>query len=213
MHRHPEISAFILGGGASTRMGTEKGLLQFRGEPLVVRTTKLLEPLVSEVVVVGRPETYVGLGLRVIPDRFINSNSDPVPMRTPLVGMASALCVTNSSWNLILACDLPYLTREWLDWLLNRAVESGAQAMVPRTSRGSEPLAAVYRQECASAILAQLERGIRRVTEGISSLLVEYADEIEWSALDPERHVLRNMNTPEEYEAAKAWFERANRGA
>src|SRR3974377_332762 len=136
MQRHHEISAFILGGGASTRMGAEKGLLPFVNEPPILRTAKLLEPLVREVMVVGKLEIYAGLGLRVISDLVITIPGEPARMRTPLVGIATALSNTISPWNLILACDLPYLTQEWVDWLLVRALASNAHALMPRTSEG-----------------------------------------------------------------------------
>ena len=94
-------------------------------------------------------------------------------MRTPLVGIATALNSTKSPWNLILACDLPYLTAEWLDWLLARADNSSAQIVMPRTSGGLEPLAALYRKECGAPIVAALERGIRKVTDAMAEFRME----------------------------------------
>ncbi|HWX38202.1 MAG TPA: molybdenum cofactor guanylyltransferase [Candidatus Sulfotelmatobacter sp.] len=213
MKRHLEISAFILGGGASSRMGSDKGLLEFGNEPLVLRTARLLEPLVHEVTIVGNPEQYSNLGSRVIPDRTVGAGTESNPVRTPLVGIATALTVTTSPWNLVLACDLPYLTRGWIDWLLDRAAISTAQIVMPRTPRGLEPLAALYRRECAAPILRALERGIRKVTDAISQLQTEYVDETEWSLFDPEHWVLKNMNSPEDYLEAKSRLENTNRGA
>jgi len=123
------------------------------------------------------------------------------------VGIATALRAAKSPWNLILACDLPYLTSEWLDWLLSRAVHSAAQIVMPRTSRGLEPLAAVYRRECAASIVAALERGIRKVTDAMAEFQTECLLESDWSELDPDGRVLRNMNAPADYEEARQWFE------
>jgi len=212
MKRHLEISAFILGGGASSRMGAEKGLLEFANESLVLRTARLLEPLVHEVIVVGKPELYAGLGLRVIPDRIFGAGTESNAVRTPLVGIATALSLTASPWNLILACDLPYLTPEWVEWLFDRAANTGAQIVMPRTPRGLEPLAALYRQECAAPIVAALEGGIRKVTDGVVRLRVEYVEEADWAALDPDHRVLNNMNSPEDYLEAKCWWESKGRG-
>jgi molybdopterin-guanine dinucleotide biosynthesis protein A len=207
MKRYPEISAFILAGGASSRMGEEKGLLRFGGEPLILRTARLLDPLVHRVIVVGKPELYTGLGLHVIPDPATGGGNESAPVRTPLVGIATALSATVSPWNLILACDLPYLTPEWVSWLLSRAAGSGAQIVMPRTSRGLEPLAAIYRRECAAPVLGALERGIRKVTDGLPGCRIEYLEEDEWTALDHGRRVLKNMNSPEDYLEAKRWWE------
>lgn len=213
MKRHLEISAFVLGGGASSRMGAEKGLLEFANESLVLRTAKLLEPFVREVTVVGKPELYSHLGLGVVPDRTFGAGTDSSPVRTPLVGIATALSVTASPWNLILACDLPYLTQEWVEWLLDRVANSSAQIVMPRTSRGLEPLAALYRRECAAPIVAAIEGGIRKVTDAIVPLRVEYAEEAEWTALDPDHRVLNNMNSPEDYLEAKRWWQSKGRRA
>lgn len=213
MKRHLEVSAFILGGGASSRMGAEKGLLEIGNAPLILRTAQLLEPLVQEVTIVGHPERYSHLGLRAISDRAVQTGAENSAVRTPLVGIATALSVTGSPWNLILACDLPYLTREWVEWLLARPAKSGAQIVMPRTSAGLEPLAALYRRECAAPILGALERGIRKVTDALSHLQIEYVAEVEWSALDPEHRVLENMNSPEDYLDAKSRLETGENGA
>jgi molybdopterin-guanine dinucleotide biosynthesis protein A len=205
--RHPQVAGFILAGGVSSRMGREKGLLEFGGEPLIVRTARLIEPLVTEVAVVGRPERYAALGLRAIADQSIGAGEDIEAVRTPLVGIATALNATKLPWNLILACDLPYLTAAWLDWLLAHAVDSSAQIVMPRTSEGLEPLAAVYRKECAAPIVTALERGVRKVTDAMAEFQMQCVLESDWGALDPEGRVLKNMNTLSDYEEARKWLE------
>lgn len=206
MQRHLDASAFVLGGGASARMAAEKGLLSFGGEPLVRRTVRLIEPLVREVAVVGRPALYSHLGLHTIPDKPVRDASGS-EVRASLVGIVTALTSSASTWNLVLACDLPYLTREWIGWLLARALASRSQIVMPRTSRGLEPLAAIYRQECAAPILIALESGIRKVTDALAGFQMEFVEETEWRELDPGRKVLINMNTPEDYHEAQQWWE------
>ncbi len=207
MKRYSQVAAFILAGGVSLRMGQEKGLLEFGGEPLIVRTARQIEPLVTEVTVVGPPERYAALGLRTIADQNLGGQEGIEAVRTPLVGIATALNVTKMPWNLILACDLPYLNAEWLDWLLARAVDSSAQIVMPRTSGGLEPLAAVYSKECAAPIVTALERGVRKVTDATAEFRRECLSEGDWHELDPEGRVLRNMNAPSDYEEARKWFE------
>jgi molybdopterin-guanine dinucleotide biosynthesis protein A len=205
--RYPQIAAFILAGGVSSRMGREKGLLEFGGEPLIVRTARLIDPLVSEVTIVGPTERYAALGFRVVADQNLDAGEGKEAARGPSVGIATALNATKAPWNLILACDLPYLTAEWLGWLLARAVDSGAQIVMPRTLGGLEPLAAVYRRECARPIVAAIERGVRKVTDAMAEFRMECLSESEWNKHDPEGRVLRNMNAPSDYEEAKKWLE------
>src|ERR1700686_3832022 len=137
-------------------MARDKGLLDFGGVPLILHTARLLEPLVAKVTVVGSPGKYAKLGLREIADDVQAQCGPATPNRGPLAGIATALAITRSSWNLIVACDLPYLSAKWLEWLLSRALRSRGEAIVPRTERGIEPLAAVYRRECGGPIAAAL---------------------------------------------------------
>jgi molybdopterin-guanine dinucleotide biosynthesis protein A len=205
--RNHQIAAFILAGGFSSRMGREKGLLEIGGIPLLVRTARLVEPLVSQVTVIGPPDRYAGLGLQAIPDQQIAGRDGEAGLQTPLAGIATALNATSSPWNLILACDLPYLTSDWLNWLLGRAILSDAQIIVPRSSAGLEPLAAVYRRACAAGISAALGRGIRKVTDSLNEFRMEVLMESEWKGHDPNGRVLRNMNSPADYAEAKKWNE------
>jgi molybdopterin-guanine dinucleotide biosynthesis protein A len=202
-----EVSAFILAGGASSRMGKDKGLLEISGVPLIVRTAEQAAPLVSKVTIVGEPRKYGNLGFPVIPDQSFRGSSVSVGSLGPLAGIATALAAATSPWNLILACDLPYLTTEWLRWLISRQRSSETQAVVQRTRRGLEPLAALYHRDCFSPIAAALSRGTRKVTDALAELRVETITEQEWSHLDPEGRMLQNMNTPEDYGEAVKWFQ------
>jgi molybdopterin-guanine dinucleotide biosynthesis protein A len=114
------------------------------------------------------------------------------------------LRASSAPWNLIVACDLPYLTKPWLEFLVTRALASQADAVVPTNTRGAEPLCAVYHQRCEPAIRAALERGVRKVTDGLKDVLIELIDPFEWKAFDSEGLLFKNMNTPEDYEEARA---------
>jgi molybdopterin-guanine dinucleotide biosynthesis protein A len=189
-------------------MGRHKGLLDFGGVPLLLHTARLLEPLVADVIIVGSPHRYAALGFHAIADEYdaqADSRSSK-PGRGPLAGIAAALAVTRSQWNLIVACDLPYLSAEWLDWLLSRAVRSHSEAVVPRTEGGIEPLAAVYRRECNTPIAAALARGVRKVSDAVAECRLDFVYPHEWSRIDSSGLMLRNMNSPEDYEEARNWW-------
>jgi molybdopterin-guanine dinucleotide biosynthesis protein A len=187
-------------------MGRDKGLLDFAGVPLILRTARLLEPLVGEVTVVGSPTRYRKLGLRAIADQTQTQRGPHRPGFGPLAGIATALAATQSRWNLIVACDLPYLSAEWLDWLLSRALRSRDEAVVPRTVRGIEPLAAVYRRECAAPFSAALAQGVRKVSDAIAELSVELVYPREWRRIEPSELILKNMNAPRDYKEALKWW-------
>jgi molybdopterin-guanine dinucleotide biosynthesis protein A len=187
-------------------MGRDKGLLDFGGVPLILHTARLLDPLVAEVTVVGHPSRYAKFGLRAIADDAQAQGGQDIPGCGPLAGIATALAATHSSWNLIVACDLPYLSAKWLDWLLSLALRSRGEAVIPRTERGIEPLAAVYRRECGGPIAATLARGVRKVSDAIEELRVDFVYPREWRGIDSSGLVLRNMNATGDYEEALKWW-------
>jgi molybdopterin-guanine dinucleotide biosynthesis protein A len=135
-------------------------------------------------------------GLRVIGDDF--------PGAGPLGGIATALRVSSAEWSLIVACDLPYLTREWLEFLIRRALRSDADAVVPMNERGAEPLCAMYRKRAEGAIRAALDRGTRKVTDGLADVRIEFIEPGEWKGFDSDGLLFKNMNSPADYEEAKA---------
>jgi len=204
LHRG-QVSAFILAGGKSSRMGRHKALLEFAGVPLIVQTAHLLEPMVHGVTVVGSPERYAGLGLYAISDQNICGREQP--RQGALVGIASALNASQTLWNLILACDLPYLSSSWVSWLLSRAAKSSADIVMPHSTHGVEPLAAVYRRECAGSINSSVARGVRKVSDALRDFRVQLVYPHEWWKVDPEGRVLINMNTPADYAEARKWSE------
>jgi molybdopterin-guanine dinucleotide biosynthesis protein A len=193
------VAAFVLAGGVSERMGRDKALLKLGGVPMVVRAARLAQPYVASVAIVAPQERYTRLGLRIVPDRW--------PGAGPLGGIATALGSRSAEWNLILGCDLPFLTLEWIGWLISRGLESPAHAVVPESGRGLEPLAAMYHQSCETALTAAVERGVRRVTEGLSEIPFERISMSEWREFDPTGALFENMNTPEDYAEARRRIE------
>ena len=201
MRRHDQVEGFILAGGESGRMGRDKSLLELGGTPLLLRTARLVEPIVARLAVVGPAGRYASFTLRVIPDDKLGVG--------PLGAIATALRHSTSEWNLVVACDLPYLTVDWLDFLIRRALASGADALLPQTEGGPEPLCAMYRTSGGPAIAAALERGVRKITEGLSGLIVEPVLQADWKAFDSAGRLFKNMNSPADYEEARASFDGA----
>jgi len=200
MSAEAQVAGFVLAGGESTRMGRSKAALELEGVPMLVRMARLVESVSGRTPrVIGEPKGAEAYGLGVIADEW--------PGAGPLGGIATALRASNTPWNLIVACDLPYLTRPFLEFLTTRALASQADAVVPTTTRGAEPLCAMYHQRCEVAIRAALERGVRKVQDGLRELLVELIDPFEWKAFDPDGLLFKNMNTPEDYEEAVRRFE------
>lgn len=191
-----QFAAYILAGGESSRMGRNKALLEIGGEALIERTARLVGEVVEKPIVVAPKAMFAGFGLECAEDDW--------PGAGPLGGIATALRATKTEWNLVVACDLPYLTKEWLDYLAERAKASPADAVIPENTRGAEPLCAFYRKRGEVSIRGALERGVRKVTEGLAGLMIERIAPQEWKSFDSEGLLFKNMNTPADYEEAMA---------
>jgi molybdopterin-guanine dinucleotide biosynthesis protein A len=195
--RH-QVEGFILAGGESTRMGRDKALLEVGGLPMLLRMAYLLEPLVAQVTVVGPPQRYASLGLACVPDE--------VEHLGPLGGILTALRTSDAAWNLIVGCDLPYLTPKWLAFLIRRALESEAAVVMPASRFGYEPLCAMYHVRCADTIAESVSRGVYKVTDGLGSLTMEILPPDLWRTFDSDGRLLKNMNRPEDFAEAREFF-------
>jgi molybdenum cofactor guanylyltransferase len=201
MKKSVEIAGYVLAGGESARMGRDKALLEIGGEALVVRAARLVKSVAGNATVVGQPRVFQHLKLRAIADDW--------PSAGPLGGIATALRASEADWNLIVACDLPYLTREWLEFLVKRTLELGEKgdAMLPMNERGAEPLCAIYHKRCEAAVWLALDRGTRKVTDGLAGLRVAHIERAEWKVFDSEGLLFKNINSPGEYEEARRRLE------
>lgn len=190
------VEGFVLAGGESARMGRNKALLEVGGVPMIVRTARLVASVVKSATAVGSPDTYAALGLRTIRDDW--------PGAGPLGGIATALRASEAEWNLIVACDLPYLTKPWLSYLAQRGTSSPADAVLPMNLAGAEPLCAMYSKGGEAAVWLALDRGTRKVTDWLASQRVEYIEPGEWKDFDSDGLLFKNMNSTADYEEAQA---------
>lgn len=190
------IEAFILAGGASSRMGRDKALLELGGELMVTRLASVLGALAEQITLVASPQQFVELALRVVPD--------DEPGLGPLGGIVTALRISRAEWNLVSACDLPFLKREWLEYLITRAQKSDAQAVLAQSPQGHlEPLCAMYRTSARPEMVAALARGVRKVTEGLAGLRLETIAMADWRAFDSRGLLFKNINSQEDYDEAR----------
>ncbi len=209
MKHFADISAFILAGGASSRMGREKAFLPLGKTTVIERTASLLTGHVAPITVIGPYGAFCKLGFKTIPD---STGAEETGEREgPMAGIVTALSFCQTEWCLILACDLPYLKEKWLVALLTQTKTAEADAIVPRTARGLEPLAAIYRKSCYAKFFEDFQQGVRKVRGTLRCLSIEVADEGLDPAFAENEFVLQNMNTPSEYDAAVDHFQPADK--
>jgi len=194
------VRGYVLAGGGSTRFGQDKALAEIDGKPMLTRMCELLKGATSTVHVVAAPSKYASLGIEAVADRW--------PGEGPLGGIITALQRTEedgpqNEWNLIVSCDMPFLTREWIAFLVQRASQSEAQVVLPRSHHGLEPLCACYKTNAGGALQTVFEAGVRKVTQALQQVKTEVLDEADWKRFDSDGRLFWNMNTPVEYDEAK----------
>ncbi len=215
------IAGFVLAGGGSTRFGRDKALVQIGHELLLARLCSAVLSVAPEVSIIGTPERYGSFGIACVADRW--------PGEGPLGGIVTALLATREGgsrerpagmsalpgeretsrreWNLIVGCDMPFLTREWLAYLIRRALASEAEVVAPKSAHGLEPLCACWRTSAAEKLRHAFEGGVRRVSDGMKHLSMEVLDETHWKRFDSAERLFWNMNTPDDYDEAKRILE------
>lgn len=193
-----QVTGIALAGGASRRMGRNKALLPMEGMSLIERTVRALDKVSGRVILsTNDPESYQFLGLECVPDLYVGQG--------PMAGLHAALKSSRSTWNLVAACDMPYIHERFLQGLLDLAnKQDTAEAVIPVVEGRMHPLLAAYRRETAESLERRLIRGQLRMVEWVQELNAVFANEeelAEVTGLDP-RRILFNMNTPVDYEAA-----------
>jgi molybdopterin-guanine dinucleotide biosynthesis protein A len=166
-------------------MGRDKALLPFRGGALAGHVASVVAAAAGRVTLIGDPGKYGHLGYPVIPDRS--------PGAGPLGGIETALGITVADWNLVLACDMPAISVDFLRDLLDAAELSEADALIPAGPSGRmEPLCAAYHRRCTARFRRALDAGVRKVTEALVGLEVAL-----WTVSNTAW--FENLNTPEEW--------------
>lgn len=196
----PDALGYVLVGGVSSRFGRDKAFAELGGQPMYTRMLNLLaEAGVYRAHLIGDPEKYGSLGVTYIPDLW--------PGEGPLEGIITALAYNESAceteYNIIVGCDMPFLTKDWLTFLLERARKSDAEVVVPKSARGWEPLCACWRTDAVEMLLPLFKSGTRKITEALNVLHVEVLDEKDWKRFDTGGRLFWNMNTAADYEEAR----------
>jgi molybdenum cofactor guanylyltransferase len=191
----PDLAAFVLAGGKSTRMGADKAFIEYQGRTFLARALDLARSATADVRIVGSQEKFASFA-PVIEDVFRDCG--------PLAGIHAALLASPSELNLMLAVDTPFISAEFLRFLISQArSDREAIVTVPSSAGRSQPLCAIYHREFAATAENALRAGqnkIGRLFDEIPTRLIE-DDELQAAGFNPS--IFRNLNTPEELAAEK----------
>lgn len=189
------VTGVVLAGGRSTRMGTNKAVLDVGGVRLIDGAVATLRGIFREVLIIANdPAPYAGLGLRVVPDL--------VPEKGSLGGLYTGVAAASYPHAFCMACDMPFANPALIRFLADLA--EGQDAVVPRTREGVQPLHAVYGRGCLPVMRRQIEADRLKIDGILEGLRVRYVDEEELRPYDPELLSFWNLNTRDELELARA---------
>ena len=190
----PNLTVAILAGGKSSRMGTDKSFVRVLGRPLVEDVLAHVAGIGAEIIIVtNRPEDYRYLSVPLF--------TDVLPDKGALGGIYTALHSSSQPHTLCVACDMPFVVRPLLDYLISLIPEG--DAIIPRLNGEAEPFRAIYSQACLAPIRAALDAGKMRVISFFPDVHVRFVDEPEIDRFDPQHLSFFNVNTPDDLEQAR----------
>ncbi|MDX1437209.1 MAG: molybdenum cofactor guanylyltransferase [Anaerolineales bacterium] len=193
-----DLTGVVQAGGRSRRMGQDKALMDFLGEPLILQPIRILEQLTREILVItNQPQDYAFLNKPLV--------KDALPDRGALGGLYTALLAARTAFTATVACDMPFVSERLLRAQYRALCESpDAAAAIPESSHGLEPLHAVYRTEiCLPAVKSALEGGKRRMVSWHQGLIVNIIPNAQVREHDREELAFLNLNTVEEFRTAE----------
>lgn len=152
-----EITAIILAGGQSSRMGTDKGLVILNGKPLVEYVIDIVKKITPNIFIVTSNPGYERLGYTCVPD--IKKGMGP------LAGILTGLIHSSTRKNLLLGCDTPFITKELISFLVSKLSDEAVQLTTYRQK--AEPLCSVYDKSCISRFSECIEKGRLKITDAV----------------------------------------------
>ncbi|MBN1310886.1 MAG: molybdenum cofactor guanylyltransferase [Anaerolineae bacterium] len=189
------ISAAILAGGQSSRMGANKAFALVGGRSIIERVIERVASLTDELVIIAnKPSEYVRLGLPVF--------TDLLPGKGPLGGLYTAITRTRAEHTLVVSCDQPFLNPELLRYLIN--LREGYDVVVPLSGDDyPQSMHAVYGKGCLEPIRRCIDAKELKAIGFLDKVLVRRVGSAEIERFDPDRLSFFNVNTPDDLKQAE----------
>ena len=180
------ITGFVLAGGLSSRMGEDKSLMLFRGKRLIMYAIEALSPVCEKVIISSNHFVYDFTGCEVWPDEL--------PVQASINGLYSCVKRSETDWNFILTCDMPFTGSQLLTYLSDQA--HSEDAVIPVHGRGLvEPLCGLYNRSALNVLEQRVKAGQYSILKFLQSILCRYVK------IGPEqefyhKEMFSNLNSP-----------------
>lgn len=188
------LTVAIMAGGKSSRMGTDKSFVLFQGRPMIEVVREQVQGLGSKTILItNKPDAYAHLGLPMF--------SDVYPDHGPLGGIYTAIYHAAHPHTLIVACDMPWLSRDLLQYMIT--LRETADVIVPRWQKFPEPMHAIYSKQCLPPIKAKLKAKQLKITSFYGQVDVRFVEREEIKQFDENGRSFANVNTPTDLQEAQ----------
>jgi molybdenum cofactor guanylyltransferase len=182
-----DCTAIILAGGKSTRIGSEKGMVKFKGTPMISHVIKTVEKLNIPIIIISSNSIYEQFKYTIY--------ADLIPNKGPLGGIYTGLHYSQTQKNIVISCDAPLVSESILNWLLNASKNS--DITVPKVEERIYPLIGIYSKQILPEIKDSLDKnqlGLTRFLSKVNSKIVTIATQSDQFA----KECFSNINTLEE---------------
>ncbi len=180
------ITGIILAGGKSSRMGTDKGLLDFNGKKLIEYPLDLLGQYCDELIISTNNPDYQQFGVTLAGDEILHKG--------PLTGIVSSMKKSSGEWNMVLGCDMPFIAGALIERLIENLGESGGA--VPVHDGFPEPLAAIYHRSLTELFSLALHAGNLSLQKVLQTTHVNLVGTDDLTTQFP--RLFSNFNSPED---------------
>lgn len=177
-----KLTGIVLAGGLSTRMGQDKGLLQYKGRTLVEYSIEVMKTLCSEIIISSNNSDYKHFGYQLVSD--IHQQTGPIG------GLYAALSESKTDDTIICPCDMPYITGNIIKQILNEKSHNMAVVAKSKTEK-IYPTLGYYNKSCLPIILQQIEQGNYKMQWLLKKLNAQ-------SVVIDDAKSLLNFNSPED---------------
>ncbi|MFK5983122.1 MAG: molybdenum cofactor guanylyltransferase [Flavobacteriaceae bacterium] len=164
MNNKKNITAIILAGGKSSRMGTDKGFVSYKNKPFVQHIIDVVRPLVNEIIIISNNPNYDIFGLKRFEDLVLDAG--------PLAGIYTGLHYSESENNLVISCDVPLISSELLELLITE-IDTTSEVIQLQSGDKKMPLIAIYKKSCEAKFSEALNLGERRVRKALEQCEVK----------------------------------------
>lgn len=168
-------------------MGTDKGLVEFQGKEMIAHVIQNVKESVNDILIISNNSAYRKFGYPVFEDIHKNCG--------PMGGIQGGLSNSKTNWNLVIGCDLPFVTKEFFSFLVSSIVEG--DAIVPIHDSFAEPLCALYHKSSLpklEALLSKQELKMQNVLKHLDSKFIDVPMEMFDSTI-----IFRNFNSPKDF--------------